>query len=367
MNAKARVLAAIGLAQPDRVPLDFSANAATLARLHRDLGTTTHRELLDRLHVDIVDLRGVVDPVYRGPIPQERWLPDAVKENFWGWRTKVMETALGSEECYVDFVLEHATSVEQLAAHPWPAADWFDFTDFAERLVPWRDRAIMASGASIWQHPTFLRGIERLLIDLLEAPEMAAYLMDRFTDFYVAFFDRMFTAAAGRIHILRIADDLGTQRGLLISPRLFDRYMAPRLARLVAMAHSHGVKVMFHSCGAIMPFIERIIALGVDILDPLQVAAEGMDPRIIKERFGRRICLHGAIDTQYLLPRGSAADVADATRQMVAILGADGGFILAPSHVLQTDVPTENVLALYETAHALSEPRTPTAGFLKHG
>ena len=119
-------------------------------------------------------------------------------------------------------------------------------------------------------------------MDLLEAPELADYLMDRFTDFYVAYFDRMFTAAAGRIDILRIADDLGTQHGLLISPRLFDRYFAPRLAKLVDMAHSHGVKVMFHSCGAIVPFIERIISLGVDILDPLQVAADGMDPQIIK-------------------------------------------------------------------------------------
>ena len=118
------------------------------------------------------------------------------------------------------------------------------------------------------------------------------------------------------------------------------------------MAHSHGVKVMFHSCGAIVPFIERIIALGVDILDPLQVAADGMDPQGIKQRFGSRICLHGAIDTQYVLPRGASEDVSNAVRRMVAILGA-GGFILAPTHVLQTDVPTENVLALYETAHSI--------------
>ena len=84
MTSRQRVLAAIDLCQPDRVPLDFSANAATLSRLHQDLGTSTHRELLRRLHIDIVDLRGVVDPVYRGPIPQERTLPGGVKENYWG-------------------------------------------------------------------------------------------------------------------------------------------------------------------------------------------------------------------------------------------------------------------------------------------
>jgi uroporphyrinogen decarboxylase len=293
----------------------------------------------------------VVDPVYRGPIPKERWLPGDVKENYWGWRTKVIETAMGAEECYVEFVLAGATSVEQLAEHRWPQPDWFDFSDIAERLDDWRDLAIMASGASVWQHPTFLRSLSGLLVDLLEAPDMAAYLMDRFTDFYVAYFDRMFSAAAGRIDILRIADDLGTQHGLLISPRLFDRCFAPRLARIVDMAHSHDVKVMFHSCGAIVPFIERIIALGVDVLDPIQVAADGMDPHLIKQRFGDRICLHGSIDTQYVLPRGAPQDVAAAVRHMVSVLGEGGGFILAPTHVLQTDVPTQNVLALYETGY----------------
>jgi uroporphyrinogen decarboxylase len=252
----------------------------------------------------------------------------------------------------VDFSLSDVASMEQLTTHPWPQPEWFDFTGFARRLEEWQDLAIMASGASVWQHPTFLRGIEQLLVDLLESPELAGYLMDRFTDFYVAYFDRMFSAAAGRIDILRIADDLGTQHGLLISPRLFDRFFAPRLARLVDMAHSYSVKVMFHSCGAILPLVERIIALGVDILDPLQVAADGMDPQTIKERFGRRICLHGAIDTQYVLPRGAPAEVSDAVHRMIAVLGAGGGFILAPTHVLQTDVPTANVLALYETGYA---------------
>jgi uroporphyrinogen decarboxylase len=204
------------------------------------------------------------------------------------------------------------------------------------------------------------------LIDLLDATELATYLMDRFTGFYVAYFDRMFTAAEGRIDILRIADDLGTQHGLLVSPRLFDRFFAPRLGKLIDMAHSHGVRVMFHSCGAIVPFVERIIALGVDILDPIQVAADGMDPQGIKDRFGSRICLHGAIDTQYVLPRGAPDDVANAVRRIIGILGAGGGFILAPTHVLQTDVPTENVLALYDTAH-VEAGRTGSQAAIRQG
>lgn len=108
---------------------------------------------------------------------------------------------------------------------------------------------------------------------------------------------------------------------------------------------------MFHSCGAIAPLIERIIAVGVDILDPIQVSAEGMDPRFLKDSFGARLCMHGTIDTQYLLPQGKPEDVRQTVRKMLDIFGDEGGFILAPIHVFQTDVPSENILALYNTAY----------------
>lgn len=352
MTSKERVLTAVARQQPDRLPLDFGANAFVLRRLHDELGTATHRELLDRLHVDVVDLRGVVDPLYRGPIPSARMLVGGVKENFWGWRTQVVQTAMGPEDMYVDFVLAGAQSIDELRAHRWPQVDWFDFSGFCARLDEWSDFAIMASGASVWQHPSFLRGIENLLADVLAEPEMAAFLLDQFTNFYVSYFDRMLTEARGRIDILRIADDVGTQIGLLIGPRVFADFIAPRLKRLIDMAHSHGVKVMFHSCGSIVPLIDRLIEIGVDILDPLQIAAVNMDPQMLKDRFGRRLCLHGSIDTQHLLPRGTPAEVAATVRQMRDILGAGGGFILAPSHVFQVDVPTANILALYETGFA---------------
>lgn len=351
MNSKQRVLTALRHRQVDRVPLDFSANPATLDRLKRDLGVGTHRELLDRLHVDMVDLRGVVDPVYCGPIPKERVREDGVKENYLGWRTRVVETATGPEECYCEFVLADVDSIEAIHQHPWPQVDWFDFSDFAERLGPWDDLAVMASGPSVFQHLTYLRGLENLLGDMILAPDIFDAMVDRMTDFYVAYFDRLFSAASGRIDILRIADDMAMQDRLLISPAAFDRHIAPRLARLIDMAHRHGVMVMFHSCGAVVPLIDRLIDLGVDVLDPIQVRAKGMDPARLKSRFGDRIALHGSIDTQYVLPRGTPEDVRLEVGRMIDILAPSGGFVLAPSHVLQTDVTTENILALYETAY----------------
>jgi uroporphyrinogen decarboxylase len=344
--SKQRVLAAANRAQPDRVPMDFHGNPWVLERLTRDLGVSTHRALLTRLRSDIVDLRGVVDPKYCGPRPATRELGGGVRENFWGWRQKIMPSATGPEDCFVEFVLAEAASIEDFERHRWPSADWFDFSDFAARLAEWQDLAVMASGASVFQHPTFLRGIDQLLMDMALRPEMAHWLMDRFTDFYLDFFDRMLSAARGRIDILRTADDLGTQRGLFFSPEMFRTFLKPRLKKLVDMAHSHGVKFLFHSCGAIRPLIEDLIEIGVDILDPLQAAAEGMEPQWLKSAYGDRLCLHGGICTQYLLPKGTPDQVRDEVRRRVAILGAGGGYILAPCHVLQTDVPTENILAM---------------------
>jgi uroporphyrinogen decarboxylase len=349
MTSKQRVLEAVALRRPDRIPVDFNANPGTLARLMKDLEVATHRELVDRLHVDIVDLRGVVDPIYRGPVPKEQDLGDGVTENWLGWRTRRMETATGPEDAACEFILAEAKSVEELADWRWFDVDWFDFSDFAERLEPWADLAVMASGASVFQHPTFLRGCDNLLADMALRPDMAECVIDRHTDFYVAFFDRMFASAPGKVDILRIADDLGMQDRLMISPAMFDQFIGPRLDRIVRMAHDHGVKIMFHTCGAVVPLIDRLIDLGVDMLDPIQVRAKDMDPAQIKERFGSRIALHGAIDTQYLLPRGTPEEVAEETRRMIETLGPEG-YVISPCHVLQTDVPTANVLALYDTA-----------------
>lgn len=346
MTSKERVLAAANLAIPDRVPMDFHATPWVYERLHRDLGTASHQELLQRLRSDIVDLRGVVDPVYRGPVPLSRELGNGVRENYWGWRQKPIQTPTGQEECYVEYVLAAATSIEELERHRWPSPDWFDFSDFGERLKPWKDFAIMASGVSVFQHPTFLRGFEYLLADMAMNPELAHWLLDKFTKFYLEFFDRMLAAVKGQVDILRAADDLGMQHGLLFSPEMFRTFIKPRLKQLVDMTHSHGVKFLFHSCGAIRPFIEDLVEIGVDILDPLQAAAEGMVPEVLKREYGSRLCLHGGICTQFLLPKATPDEVRAEVRRRMEIFGAGGGYILAPCHVLQSDVSTENILAM---------------------
>ena len=254
---------------------------------------------------------------------------------------------------YCDFVLQDIQDIEQLYNYKWPTVDWFDFTDFDSKLEKWKDFAVMATGASIWQHPSFLRGLDTLLMDIVLENEIGIYIIDKFTSFYTDYFDNMISAGDGRIDILRIADDLGMQDRLLISPDIFRKVFAPRIKQIVDMAHSHDVKVMYHSCGAIFPLIPDIIGTGVDILDPIQTTADDMEPLELKTEFGSDICFHGSIDTQYLLPQGSVEDVAAKVKEMFDILGKGGGFILSPSHILQTDVPVANIEALYRTGGIL--------------
>ena len=353
MTARERVLCSVEGGIPDRVPMDFGANPATLKRLYQYYGVKNHSSLLKTLHVDIFDMRGIADPMYRGPVPNGAIDETGVKENFWGVRSRIMETATGPEECFCDFKLKGVGTIEELSRYPWPSVDWFDFSGMREALAPWKDFAIMAAHGSFFQMPTYLKSLEDFLVDLSINREAAEFVMDRYMNFYLEFYERLFISAPGCISIIRLAEDIGMQDRPMISQELFGELLVPRIRKFAALAHHYDAKLMFHSCGSIRPFIPGLIEAGVDILDPIQPGARDMDPAEIKKDFGARICLHGSIDTQYTLPKGSWEDVADEVTERVRDLGRGGRFILAPCHVLQTDVPMENIEALYATGYRM--------------
>lgn len=219
MNSKQRVLCAVALGEPNRPPLDVHPNPFVAERLQREWGIADYREMLLRLGSDIVDLRSTVNPHYRGPGPLLQTHPDGTRENFWGWRTRVMQTACGPEEIFSEFVLANAKSVPDLAAHRWPSPDWFDFSDFAERLKPWEDFAVMATGASIWQHPIFLRSLEAFSMDLLHSATRLR-VVPRSLKF--AFWSTPFmptSTATGGFQGIEVASDSPHRRFLRSPPR----------------------------------------------------------------------------------------------------------------------------------------------------
>jgi uroporphyrinogen decarboxylase len=144
-----------------------------------------------------------------------------------------------------------------------------------------------------------------------------------------------------------IHDDFGTQLGPLMSLDHFRKFWKPLFRELFSLVHRFGAKTMMHSCGAVFDFIEDFIDMGADIVDPVQTTAEGMEPRLLKRRFGSDICFHGGIDTQQLLVSGSADSIRRHIDELFDAFG-DTGYIIAPAHYIQGDVPLSSLIAMFE-------------------
>jgi len=350
MTGRQRVLAAISMQPTDRQPRDFHACGTVVDRLYQHYGVNSYRQLLDQLQSDMVDIRGVVDPIWVADFPKVKTLEDGSTLDYLGFRKKVQDTVFGPVEEHCDYIVRDCENMEEIAKiYTFPKVEWFDFSQMSEQLKEYEGLAIMASGASVYQHPTLIRGLDQLLCDLVMDPEIAEYIIDGYVDFYLDYYDAMFRACPGQIDILRIADDFGMQDRALISRETLGEFFIPRIRRLVDMAHSHGVKVMFHSCGSVFHFIDMFIEAGVDILDPLQPNAKDMSPENLMNHYQGRICFHGSIDTQFVLPRGTTEEVREQVRHHIEVFGKAGtGFIIAPAHTLQPDVKIENIVAMYD-------------------
>lgn len=165
------------------------------------------------------------------------------------------------------------------------------------------------------------------------------------------------------LDVFGLCGDLGTQASLLISPELFAEMIKPYLKRVIDRARSHTeARIFYHSCGNVVPLIEDLIDCGIEILNAIQVSAAGMDPLRLKKDFGDRLVFWGAIDTQHVLPHGSEDEVAAEVKLRIDQLADGGGYILAPVHNVQDDVPVENILAMYRTGLEYGDCRRRGAG-----
>ena len=344
MEARERVLAALEHRPPDRVPLDFSGTPEVWDMLRRHYGTEDDERILRALGVDLRGVRGR----YQGP-PLPRY-PDGSWEDVYGIRLVRVRYEAGTYDEVARYVLDEARTPDDIAAHRWPSADWFDFSGVRAACERSEGYALVASGPGVFQRVTWLRRMELVLADMLLQPEMAEALFRRLADFHEAYYRRYLEAGGGRIDLLYVTDDYGSQKGLLMSPATWRRFIAGNLKRLVDVAHAHGARFMLHSCGGVRDLIPDLIAVGVDVLDPIQTQARGMDPTALKADYGHALSFHGAIDTQTTLPFGTPDDVRREVRERIAVLGAGGGYILAPTHNVQPDTPLENVLAMVEAA-----------------
>lgn len=346
MTPRERVLAALAHDPPDRLPCDFWAEEPTWRRLFAHVGYADKQRLLDELEVDVRHL----------DVPElpEREVGGGVYQNFWGERYIYQETPWGPMREDVRGALADATSFGALESFPWPDPDQLDYTGLAAQCDSWNEHALLYGFADVWQRPALVRGWEGMFLDMLEHPDWVHFLCRTFTDFYKADYIRAAEVTRGRIDLYLLISDLGSQLGPLISLDMFREFVAPYIREMADCIHSLGGKVLYHSCGSIRTFIDELIALGIDCLDPIQPTGPQMAPEQLQAEFGGRISFHGGLDMQRLLTRGTPDQVQAEVRRYRDVLGRQGGYILAPAHLFQPDVPPDNILAVYQADRRLT-------------
>lgn len=358
LSPRERVRLAMEHRATDRIPIAMICSGfegSSGADMAAHLGTD--REGVERYLAQFVDV-DVVNGGYRGSGEEYRG-PALARdaegryEDVWGvWRRPV---SYGGGVYYeIDhYPLAEVKDVSELERHRWPEAEWWDYTllpGLIAKVTADRDYALCFLSGNPFERTWWMRGYERTLMDMVEQPELYHAIMTRVTDFYVGCAGRTLKGAGREVEFAFTGDDVAWQQGLMMSEAMLREFITPYHARMNAAIHEYGTRVMFHSDGAVMEAIPALLDAGIDVLQALQFDAVGMDPRAMKERHGERLCFEGGVSVQHTLPFGTPEQVRAEVETLIRTLGKGGGYVLGPSHAIQSGTPPENVVAMFETA-----------------
>ena len=345
MTPRERVLTALRRRVPDRVPKSFGWTPPVWALLQEKLGGTHPYDYFG------VETRSVGPTPTREPGDFRRYfagldLPPTLRVDEWG-----MGEIPEPEVHYTTYVypLARAKGADELADYPWPdRLAEYRWTHVGAEVQALHGRGLAAEGAmecTVFERAWYLRSMEELFADFAVNPAFAEALLDRITEISCGSAERF---ARADVDVLGLGDDISQQRGMLMSPATWRRWLKPRLARVIASARSikPDIIVRYHSDGNPEAIIPELIEIGVDVLNPVQ--PECVDPAEVKLRFGDQLAFWGTIGTQTTMPFGTPEDVARVVRERIETVGVGGGLLLSPTHVLQPDVPWENIVAFFD-------------------
>ena len=353
-----RVLAAIDHRQADRIPIDYWAVDPVTDRLIDHFGVSDRTQLLQVLNVD---LRYVLGPSFAGQ--QFRLHADGLIEDHWGVLRSPM-TVGGADKHGREWAwtykhlhacpLADCQSVEQVDQYDhWPTADMWDYSDVESQCLAAADTgcAVVSGGDRLdrtaqLKPAMYIRGVEQIMEDLVLQPEIAQCIIEHLAEYYLAYNQRVFEAANGNIDLFFMGDDMGTQHGLWISVDMYRRFFKDNFRKYNELAHRYGIRTMYHTCGNVAELVPDFIDCGLDVLQSLQPAA--MDLIKLKREYGKDLAFQGGMDIQNTMPNADPADVADEVKARAETLGAGGGYIFGTAHNLLPDVPTENIVAMFE-------------------
>ena len=358
---------AIAFKKPDKTPKDFAAVPEIWTKLGDFFGTGDRNKILEYLDVDcrIVSYDSFCQPPSINPrevdvnASMERssvggmWRkvePDGTNRDIWGAHRKKVPYQLGAYDELASFPLEHARSVDDLKKYDWPKPDWWDFSNLRSVIAALNENAvynIRYRVGSVFETSWSLYNFEKFLIDLSMQPEMPVYVMSRIAEVHLENLHRVLDIAGDLIDIVYFYDDIASQDGLLISPRLYKEHIQPFHQQIIDLAKRYGKPTMMHCCGSVYPLIETFIEMGLAILNPIQPLAKDMNPEKLAQDFGGRIAFHGGVDIQKLLPKAKPEQVKEKIKYISEVLGKNGSYIMSGSHHLQADTPVENILAMY--------------------
>jgi uroporphyrinogen decarboxylase len=372
MSHRQRLRAALDHREPDRIPVDFGTGGNTspvpevyaeLCRLYGiecELNLVPHMMRLAKVDERILtDLDIDTRPIYMNPAPFT--IRPCSEPGFFydEWGVKWMEY-LSNGVVYREVVenpLEHAM-IADLESYPW----WPDPTDpvryqglreKAEWMYSNTDFALIGCPAfnSVWERAYILCGFTRMLSALIEDVEFVHAVFRKITNIICASLEIFLNRAGPYIDVVKIGDDLGGQDNCLMSPITYRKTIMPYHQEIFRLIKQRSrAKVFLHTCGAITKLLPDLIDAGVEILNPVQVSARGMDTQFLKAEYGDRLVFWGAVDTQHVLPHGSVEDVQEEVKRRILHLGPGGGYVVAPVHNVQGDVPARNVIAMYRAA-----------------
>lgn len=354
MNHRERVIKSLSRDGYDRFPLRYMAEPVVTDMLLEYLGVPDQEALFRHFGIDW----RYVQPDYAGPAPKE--YPDGSRQLVWpdrGWpitavRYKDIPYSQGTYTEAVHRPFADITEVEQLKRFDFPSADWLDYSRVSSRCRQLSDYAIVTGTPGVLDFINGIshsRGVEQVLLDIGCFDPVYLALVEKKFEYHYAAIERTLAAAEGLINIVHTGEDLGTQHGLILGRERFDELYADKYRFFFDMVHRYGARVMLHCCGSVRGLLPRLIDLGLDILDVVQVSAAGMEIKDLAKDFGRDLAFCGTMCVQTMLPKMTAPEIRREVR-LRATLFPEGGLILGPSHSIQPDTPLENILALYEEA-----------------
>ena len=335
------------------IPYYFTLSPAALAKFKAKTGREDYAEYYD---FPIKFIRHRPKPKNTDFFKYYDNLPHDAIIDFWG-----VANVKGSFEHFLRMhhPMEKYSGIDEFANYPYPdPVNDFDWLPVEQEIRQARENDYItysapgSLGPTLFEIAWYLRGMDSFMMDMIDEPELANYHLDRITEIRCEGARRY--AAAG-VDVIRLGDDVGTQRDLMISRELFVEYLKPRYKKIISAAKevNPGILIDFHCDGNIIKIIADFIEAGVDILNPVQ--PECMDPVEVKKIFGSRLSFNGTLGVQTTIPFGTADDVDRVCREMIEKVGRGGGLILAPTHVIEPEVPWENVEAYLEAIKKYSK------------